>query len=80
MAYVILIDDKPVEEADSEDQARHMAERVQDRASCHVNDEFCGALSIVGFAPSDDLSNVSYLKPRDSVPDALVPLEFRQFR
>lgn len=80
MSYIILIDDKPVETADGEDQARRKAEHVQTNARRYVDDEFGGAFAVVGFAPKDDLKSISYLKPRDSVPDALVPVEFRQFR
>lgn len=80
MAYTILIDGKPVATAATEVEARAKAEVVQREAVKHVHDEFGGAFAVVGFAPSDNLSAVSYLPPRDSVPDVLLPSEFRQFR
>ena len=80
MNYIILIGGNPVETADSEEQARRTAEHVQVNARRYVDDEFGGAFAVVGFAPKDDLKSISYLKPRDSVPDALLPVEFKQFR
>lgn len=80
MTYVILIDDAPVETAETEDEARKKAVEVQNNASQYVDDEFCGAFAVVGFAPADDLKNISYIKPRDSVPNVMVPDEFKQFR
>lgn len=80
MSFVILLDDRPVEKAESEDLALLKAKEVQQNAWRYTDDEFGGAFAVVGFAPSDDLGNISYIKPRDSVPDALVPSEFKQFR
>ena len=80
MSWVILVDDRAVETAETEDMARKAAEHVQDNIARYVNDEFGGAFSVVGSAPANDRAAVSYLKPSDSVPDALVPDEFKQFR
>lgn len=80
MPYTILIDGKPVETAGSAAEARTKAEEVQANAGRYVDDEFGGAFAVVGFAPTLDLASISYLKPRDGVPDALVPAEFKQFR
>lgn len=80
MVYTILIDGKAVETAATDVEARAKAESVQRDAIKYVDDEFGGAFAIVGFAPSHNLSEVSYIKPRDSVPKALLPREFRQFR
>ena len=80
MPYTILIDGKPVGAAGSEIEARTKAEEVQANAGRYVDDEFGGVFAMVGFAPTGDLSSISYLKPRDGVPDALVPAEFKQFR
>lgn len=80
MTYTILIDGSPVETAGSEAEARLKAEAVQANAGRYVDDEFGGAFALVGFAPSGDLSNISYILPREGMPDALVPAAFKQFR
>lgn len=80
MSYIILIDGKQVATAASEHEARAKAEDVQNNASRYVDDEFAGAFAVVGFAPVDDPKSISYLKPRDSVPDAIVPDQFKRLR
>ncbi len=80
MSYVILIDGAPVESAATEDLARIKAEKVQQNAGQYVDEELTGAFALVGFAPANNPDDISYIKPRDSVPDALVPAVFKQFR
>lgn len=80
MSFVILIDGRVVETAETEEQARQKAEWVQQNAGRYVDDEFGGAFAVVGFAPMHDHKNISHLKPRCTVPEALVPKEFKQLK
>lgn len=76
MAYKILVDGKPVCRADTESEARTRAENVQANIARYISpsDDLVTAFAVVGFAPSDDLSRITYIEPRDSVPDALRPV------
>ena len=80
MKYVILVDDRIVETAEGEVEARLKAEDVQRDIGRYIDDEVAGAFAVVGFAPAHDPASVSHLPPRDSVPGALVPAVFRQLK
>jgi len=80
MTYIILVDETPVAEAPDEAAARLKAIDVQANARCYTDDEFGGAFAVVGFAPASRPHDVVYIAPRPTVPLALIPREFKQFR
>lgn len=80
MKYVILVDDRVVETAEGEVEARLKADEVQANAQLYLEDDLAASFAVVGFAPAGDPASVSWLKPRDSVPDPLVPAVFKQLK